>query len=103
MGIGTATATGGEDDWERSRDAEVDLVGPLASAVGGAGAGAGSIIAEPALQQHNVLASPADVHVHRPPRPLTPAPGHASFPEQHTSADGLGVHWKAFEWCLKGS
>ncbi|KAJ7698530.1 hypothetical protein B0H16DRAFT_792733 [Mycena metata] len=74
-------------EWERARDAEgrveVALVGSHrrceASAVGGVGAG--STIAALAPRQHNVLASPADVHVRRPPpasKPSTPAPGHAS-------------------------
>ncbi|KAJ7754767.1 hypothetical protein B0H16DRAFT_1886478 [Mycena metata] len=70
---------------ERRRGSmEVALVGPFASAVRGVGAGAGrSTITAPAPRRRNVLASPADLHVRRPPTPAastpsTPAPGDAS-------------------------
>ncbi|KAJ7735225.1 hypothetical protein B0H16DRAFT_1695708 [Mycena metata] len=68
---GLVTATGEEGEWERARDAE--------------GRGAEQDRQSPRPLRNNTLASRADVHL------SPPAPGHASPPKQHTSADGLGV------------
>ncbi|KAJ7754784.1 hypothetical protein B0H16DRAFT_1886489, partial [Mycena metata] len=108
--MGTATATGEEGDWERSRDAEgsteVALIGPLALAVGGGGAGAGSTIAAPApQQQHPRLACG---RARTPPaaaKPSTPAPGHASsssVPPSSTPALTDSVFAHALPHALRG-
>ncbi|KAJ7724001.1 hypothetical protein B0H16DRAFT_1736948 [Mycena metata] len=73
--MGTATAMGEDGEWERSRDAEVDFVRPLASAVGAAGAGRTCFAR--ALTRGLARTSPA---ASKPSTPSSPAPGHATLP-----------------------
>ncbi|KAJ7754776.1 hypothetical protein B0H16DRAFT_1690391 [Mycena metata] len=96
--MGTGTATGGEGDWERARDAngsmDVDLVGPLTSRW----EEQKRDDQQSPRALRNVLASRADVHVRRPPTstPSTPAPGHAS------SSSGPALPYRTLYAVLRG-